>query len=77
VPRGTLQQLRAEARMFCGMVVCFCKHLKWDTLARLIGSMQVRAGVPIHLRQWCRIDPNRRLPCISNPHKTSLIRALT
>ena len=43
VGRGALQQLRAEAKMFCGMVAVFCRHLKWDTLARLVASLSVRA----------------------------------
>jgi hypothetical protein len=42
VGRGSLQQLRNESQMFCGMVAVLCRHLKWDTLARLIQGLSVR-----------------------------------
>jgi len=59
VNRGTLQALRSDARMFCGMMGVFCKHLKWMALARLIQGLSVRLeyGVGEELVGLCRIDP--------------------
>eukprot|EP00624_Nannochloropsis_granulata_P002941 evm.model.NODE_24869_length_11136_cov_18.837284.4 len=59
VNRGTLQALRSDARMFCGMMGVFCSHLKWLTLARLIQGLSVRLeyGVGEELVGLCRVDP--------------------
>lgn len=47
IARGTLQALQKEASVFCGMVVCFCRHLQWHELANVLFSFQVlrRAGM--------------------------------
>lgn len=42
--RGSLQQLRSESQMFCGMVAVLCRHLKWNVLARLIQGLSVSEG---------------------------------
>ena len=41
IERGTLQALQKEASVFCGMVVCFCRHLQWHELANVLFSFQV------------------------------------
>lgn len=41
IERGTLQALQKEASVFCGMVVCFCRHLQWHELANVLHSFQV------------------------------------
>lgn len=46
VDRGTLQRLQSDAAMYCGMLVCFCRKLKWDTLATLFAALQVDLGLP-------------------------------
>lgn len=43
IERGTLQALQKEASVFCGMVVCFCRHLQWHELANVLYSFQVRS----------------------------------
>lgn len=50
VGRGSLQQLRNELQMFCGMVAVLCRHLKWDTLARLIQGLSVSSAVAVACR---------------------------
>ena len=40
IERGTLQALQKEASVFCGMVVCFCRHLQWHELANVLYSFQ-------------------------------------
>lgn len=42
VSRGSLQGLQKDAAVFCGMVVCFCRHLQWHELANVLFSFQVR-----------------------------------
>ncbi len=42
IERGILQALQKEAAVFCGMVVCFCRHLQWHELANVLFSFQVR-----------------------------------
>eukprot|EP00752_Nemacystus_decipiens_P002246 g2129.t1 len=44
IERGTLQALQKEASVFCGMVVCFCRHLQWHELANVLYSFQDRLG---------------------------------
>ncbi|CAM9118141.1 unnamed protein product, partial [Hapterophycus canaliculatus] len=44
IERGTLQALQKEASVFCGMVVCFCRHLQWHELANVLFSFQDRLG---------------------------------
>lgn len=41
IERGALQALQKEASVFCGMVVCFCRHLQWHELANVLYSFQV------------------------------------
>ena len=41
IERGTLQALQKEAAVFCGMIVCFCRHLQWHELANVLYSFQV------------------------------------
>lgn len=59
VGRGTLQALQSEARIFCGMIVVFCKHLQWVTLARLIEGLSLRLEhrVGEDLLPLCRMGP--------------------
>lgn len=42
IARGVLQGLQKDAATFCGMVVCFCRHLQWHELANVLFSFQVR-----------------------------------
>ncbi|CAM9777997.1 unnamed protein product [Discosporangium mesarthrocarpum] len=42
VSRGALQALQKDASAFCGMVVCFCKHLHSEELATVLSSFQDR-----------------------------------
>ncbi|CAM9494242.1 unnamed protein product, partial [Ectocarpus sp. 12 AP-2014] len=44
IERGVLQALQKEASVFCGMVVCFCRHLQWHELANVLYSFQDRLG---------------------------------
>lgn len=44
IERGALQALQKEASVFCGMVVCFCRHLQWHELANVLFSFQVKEG---------------------------------
>ncbi|CAN0521426.1 unnamed protein product, partial [Ectocarpus sp. 8 AP-2014] len=44
IERGALQALQKEASVFCGMVVCFCRHLQWHELANVLYSFQDRLG---------------------------------
>lgn len=41
IARGALQGLQKDASVFCGMVVCFCRHLQWHELANVLFSFQV------------------------------------
>lgn len=45
IERGALQALQKEASVFCGMVVCFCRHLQWHELANVLYSFQVKSGM--------------------------------
>lgn len=44
IERGALQALQKEASVFCGMVVCFCRHLQWHEVANVLYSFQVSNG---------------------------------
>lgn len=44
IARGVLQGLQKDAGVFCGMVVCFCRHLQWHELANVLFSFQVGDG---------------------------------
>ncbi len=60
VGRGTLQALRTEAKMFCGMQVVFSKHLKWTMLSHLIEGLTLRLehGVAEELLPLFRVGPD-------------------
>ena len=55
IERGTLQALQKEASVFCGMVVCFCRHLQWHELANVLYSFQVidQAGWAVGCKIIC------------------------
>ncbi|CAM9113139.1 unnamed protein product [Sphacelaria rigidula] len=44
IARGALQSLQKDASMFCGMVVCFARHLQWHELGNVLFSFQDRLG---------------------------------
>lgn len=67
VDRGTLQRLQSDAAMYCGMLVCFCRKLKWDTLATLFAALQVPGLLPsAHIPLSPPIP--RRWPSFSDSH---------
>lgn len=45
IERGALQGLQKDASVFCGMVICFCRHLQWHELANVLSSFQVTRRV--------------------------------
>ncbi|KAJ4457579.1 putative DNA polymerase theta [Paratrimastix pyriformis] len=44
VQRGQVQQLMTLAQTFCGMVVQFCRHLGWTSMAVIIKQLGPRLG---------------------------------